>query len=387
MLQVCLGAIKNTASFMKPKFSNILTFAQIGRDRWPQKRASGERWGYIGAHSGRNLGDDAMFDALKDAWKTMWPDRQLVSVELPWHERRLGRVGLSGPPFFSGGILGGGTLIGPFWESQVRTMLRQGVPMWSLGTGAGSCGFIQPYQLDLATWTPLLKDFVRIGVRGPLSVDKLRAIGIDNAEVIGDLALILTRETLQTPSQTPQVAFNLSLPRSHEENYDEKDKLREVETVLREIVKRGWKIAPFAMNAVDLEPTRAALAGAGIENLEIPLLTSVDEFWRIVGPSTFVVAVRLHAAILAACAGVPTLMLGYRDKCMDFMASMDLQEWHVDLESDPTGVMIEKARALCDAAPGLRAPVLSRAQHWQETLRAYNRDIANHARAQTAAAV
>ncbi len=361
---------------MQSKIKTSLDTARIGRARLPQKRAASERWGYIGAHTGRNLGDDAMFTALESLWQETYPKRNLVTVELPWHERRLGKVGLSGQAFFKGGLLGGGTLIGPFWQVQARTLLQQGVPMWTLGTGAGSCGFVQPYQIDLSAWKPILDRFERVGVRGPLSRDKLRAIGVEKAEVVGDLALLLTRETAFEPSETPCVAFNLALPTQGEENYDEEAKLREVETVLRELVQKGWKIVPFAMNAVDIEPTRSALQRAGIEDCNVPLMRDVDEFWSLTGPCAFVFAVRLHAAILAACAGVPTLMLGYRDKCLDFMASMNLEAWHVDLEKAPQGAMIAAARELCEQAPRLRAPILARAQHWQAILTSYNQSIA-----------
>lgn len=358
------------------KIDNLLTMARVGRARWPRKRAPGKRWGYIGAHTGRNLGDDAMFTAFRGLWQETSPERELVTVELPWHERRLARVGLSGPAFFEGALLGGGTLIGPFWESQVRTLMRQGVPLWTLGTGAGSCGFVQPHQLDLSSWKSLLNDFVGVGVRGPLSLDKLRAIGVERAQVVGDLALILAQSAPLPLSQRPQFAFNLALPGASEQNYHEQEKLREVETVLAELTRQGWQVVPFAMNAVDIEPTRAALARAGIANQGVPLLHSIEEFWQTIGPCAFVIAVRLHAAILAACAGVPTLMLGYRDKCLDFMASMNLEAWHLDLESAPEGAILEGARRLSAQAPSLREPVLQRAQHWQTTLRAYSAGIA-----------
>lgn len=358
------------------KLKTSLETANIARARLPQKRAASKSWGYIGAHTGRNLGDDAMFAALRSLWAKTYPQRELVTVELPWHERRLGQFGLSGQGFFEGGLLGGGTLIGPFWQSQARTLLQQGVPMWTLGTGAGSCGFVQPYQLDLSAWQPLLDKFERVGVRGPLSRDKLHAIGVEKAEVVGDLALLLTREHGFEASPTPQVAFNLALPVQGEENYHEEAKLREIETVLRELRQKGWEIVPFAMNKVDIEPTRAALERAGLEGCEVPLLRDVEEFWALTGPCAFVIAVRLHAAILAACAGVPTLMLGYRDKCLDFMASMDLEAWHVDLETAAQGAMIEATRQLCEQAPRLRAPILARAQHWQTVLSSYSASIA-----------
>lgn len=369
---------------MARRAQNVVKVAQLGGTRRQLARSSKTRWGYIGANTGRNLGDDAMFVALEKLWAELWPERQLTAIGLPWEERRLGRFGLAGERYFEGALLGGGTLIGPFWGSQVQTLLNQNVPLWALGSGAGSCGFVQGPQLDLKEWGPRLRDFVRVGVRGPLSYAKLQEIGAP-AKIIGDLALLLTKDAPALPSSRPRVGFNLALPQAHEVHSDEEGKLREIETALLQWVRDDWDIVPFAMNAVDIAPTQAALERVGLK-MTVPLYQSADEFFRHIGPCAFVVAVRLHAAILASCVGVPTLMLGYRDKCLDFMASVGMENWHVDLLDFKRGDILEVANALSLEAPTLRQPLWEQARRWQETLHAFNADIVATAKSAAKAA-
>ncbi|MDQ6676808.1 MAG: hypothetical protein M3Z09_05880, partial [Acidobacteriota bacterium] len=47
--------------------------------------------------------------------------------------------------------------------------------------------------------------------------------------------------------------------------------------------------------------------------------------------------------VLACCAGVPPVLLAYRKKCEDFMASMDLQEFAVPVSKE-TGPALLRAK-------------------------------------------
>jgi polysaccharide pyruvyl transferase WcaK-like protein len=107
------------------------------------------------------------------------------------------------------------------------------------------------------------------------------------------------------------------------------------------------------------------------ENVTIPVLATAEEFFRTVQGCRFTIAVRLHASVLSCCAGVPPLMLGYRDKCLDFMESMDLADWHVSLTDAEPGEITAKARLLEGKCGEMREPVWNRARHWQAALRKY----------------
>lgn len=48
----------------------------------------------------------------------------------------------------------------------------------------------------------------------------------------------------------------------------------------------------------------------------------------------FSVCVRLQGAVLSLCAGTPVILLGYRDKCEDFMHSVESIDTYVDLQGE-----------------------------------------------------
>ena len=328
------------------------------------------RLGLICGGSG-NLGDDAMVEAARK----LLLHTQLIRFGHPKQEARLKQLKLSGSPYFQSVILGGGTLISPTWAEHVRAALQQGLPVWSLGTGVGSHGFLQTDTVTLQEWKPLLKDFHRIGVRGPRSKTTLESMDIPNVEVVGDLALSLALENLKPPADPPRFALNISVPVGQSYNEGEYACLKELELVLPKLIQQGWQPVPIAMHSSDILPIQQLLHKVSLDYIPVPLLSSSDEFFRLVSPCSLTIAVRLHAAVLSCCVGVPPLMLGYRDKCLDFMQSMHLEDWHVPIQAAPPNSIFEKAMLLSDQAVYLRADVLSQAQVWKNTLYQYVKDV------------
>jgi polysaccharide pyruvyl transferase WcaK-like protein len=343
--------------------------------RWALQRLgahSGLHVGYIGGHGGGNLGDDMMRGIVRE----LFPQHRLVDCVESWHEKRLAKVGLSGPRYFQHVLLGGGTLISPFWYGKVETAIEQGIPISTLGTGAGSCGFIQDDTIDLSQWAPLLKRFKYLGVRGPRSVKRLQAIGVEHAEAIGDLALYLTRDEPVEPDPTPTIAVNLSLPAKDEPQCGEAQRFEELVHTLRPYVRRGWALRPYAMHAADVEPTRHLVERLQGASGPVPHLDSVDAFFNHVGPATVNIAVRLHGVILGCCAGVPPIILGYRDKCLDFAESLYLQKSCIYMPTARMGDVTITTNAAIETAPQSRHRMIGRAQALKTRLLAYTQQIA-----------
>jgi polysaccharide pyruvyl transferase WcaK-like protein len=318
-----------------------------------------------------NLGDDAMFEAIC----RLLPDRHLITFALPDQESYLGHLGLSGRSYFDSIILGGGTLINPAWLEAVTEAARKEVPLYTFGTGVGSCGFEQPDGVDVSEWRSLLGGFARLGVRGPRSKRSLEALGLRNAEVVGDLALSLTSDRAVEPAKDPpQVALNIAMPSGQDYDAPANAFLSDVATAVRRLVKQGWQVVPFAMASMDTPPVTRFLQEVDLAHLPVPVLTTTRQFFDLIAPCTFTIAVRLHGAILSTCIGVPPLMLGYRDKCLDFMESVELTEWHIALGDAAPGEISDRTARLAEVAPSLRADVLARSQRWRRKLESYARD-------------
>jgi polysaccharide pyruvyl transferase WcaK-like protein len=346
--------------------------AEVARRRLAPLLLDKPRVAYVGGHGDRNLGDDALFEAAVQ----LLPGFHLEPFRFPSQERRLALLGLSGARYFHQFVLGGGTFINPYGAITVRAALRQGLLAWTLGTGVGSAGFNMSRRLDLSEWRPMLRDFHALGVRGPLSQALLDELGVHHAQVVGDLALALTRPAVTPPAEPRRFAVNITLSPPHEPEGYGYERLEGLERALRELLGRGWEPVFIAMHRNDFEPVRRLMAAVGRSEDRLHHPHTAEQYLRLVEPCTLALAVRLHAAVLACCAGVPPLMLGYRDKCLDFMASMGLERWHVDLLSSEEAIL-PRALELAEAADGLRAPVLEQARHYQRTLHAYVQRLAS----------
>lgn len=338
-----------------------------GIERGPYCVRRKKNIGYIGWIGHGNLGDEVMYQAIC----AKWADTNLIHYAYPRREERLARFGLSGFPFFSGVLLGGGTLISPGFIDLVRTALNQGVPIFTLGTGVGSSGYEQPIEVDLGEWKTLLPRFQRLGVRGPLSQQRLLKQNIEKSEIIGDIALSLSQPRLFPAADPPEFLVNVALPDGDAYGGGEYRNVAALEAVIKALTKEGWRPIPIAMAEKDIAPTQALINAASAFPATTERVTSAGRFFELARACSLTIAVRLHTAILSACVGVPPLMLGYRDKCMDFMESVELGEWYVDLNVASPADIQEKAFRLSKAAPELRPAVLEKAQYWRKVQEAY----------------
>jgi len=328
------------------------------------------RLAYVGGYGFQNLGDDALFEAARQELDGFY----LATYRYPPQEVRLARLGLSGSRYFEQFILGGGTFINPYGLPVVRTALQQGLPAWTLGTGVGSAGFSMSRQPDLTEWRPLLRDFRAVGVRGPYSKALLDALGVPHVEEIGDLALVFAQAAPSPVTHPRRFAVNITLPPPEEREGYPYERLEGLERAIRALMAREWTPVFVAMHSNDHAAIRRLMAAVGQPEAPLHMPERTREYMELVGACTLTLAVRLHAAVLSCCAGTPVLSMGYREKCLDFMASLGLEAWHVDLAT-PEGDLFERALALAEQADGLRSTVLARAQEKQRGIRAYVRKL------------
>lgn len=327
------------------------------------------RIGYLGGQGAGNIGDDVMLAFTRH----ILAPANVVPFAYPGEERRLAKVRLSGTRYFRSVLLGGGTLINAHWADQVRTALDLEIPVWTLGTGVGSSGFGMPMEVNIDEWGPILRQVQRIGVRGPLSRNRLVALGLgDRVEIVGDLALGLARDRTVRASDPPKVAINLALHGRPDLQGGVPNAEKGVVTLVSRLRRRGFQPVLVAMHPTDASPLGRLANALGLPDSTVNMPRTGDEFFRLVEDCLFIITVRLHAGVLACCAGVPALMLAYRDKCIDFMESMDLRNWCLDVRAAQVAPPVDElGQSLIDQAPAMRKSVLKRAQSWKRALMAY----------------
>lgn len=304
-----------------------------------------------------------MFEAAKG----ILPHWQVIPYNLLGRERRLARFGLSGRSYFNSVVLGGGTLINVFTKRLVRLALSQGLRVSAIGTGVGSPGWGVEAALD-PEWKSLLRQFARVGVRGPVSKAALDALEVPHVQIVGDLAFVLGREMLVPPEDPPTFVLNVTVAPAGSGERWEYDDLIELECAAQNLVANGWRPVPVAMNERDVEPLRRVLAKVWNGEMNIPIVRTADEFFSLVSRCTMGIVLRLHAGILSACVGVPSVMLGYREKCLDFMGSVQLEEWYISPRERRPGQISWRVKDLSERALMLRPVLLERIAEYRRGL-------------------
>lgn len=357
----------------RPGYWEIRKGALFVRDRMLRAPHGSVKFGYIGAHQKGNLGDDAPFIAAR----RLLPKSSVLTYGPPVLESLLKGIGRSGPRYLNAVILGGGTLINPIWIEQVRDALAKGIPIWSLGTGVGSCGFEQPWEIDFEEWREPLGEFQGIGVRGPRSKKALEGLGVQDIKVIGDLGLSLAQDRPHRAADRPRLGMNVTVPEGRRAG--DYSTLRQISVFAHRLADAGWEMAPIVLHPWDAEPTREVLSGLPVDPNGFAPARDLEQLWNQLGSCTLTVAGRLHAAVLSSCVGVPPIKIVYREKCLDFMDSMDLSDWCVRLESEDETSAIETANRALDRAPEIREAVWARAREWKEITEAYVKEMIERA--------
>lgn len=277
---------------------------------------------YIGGHGHDNYGDDVMFNILERHLKD--ENYKLITIHSYGIEKVLKYFNLSGSAFFERIILGGGTLINDMWFYKVESLLNLKVPMVSLGTGVGSCGLEQNKKIDFLKWKLVLNDFEEINVRGAISKERLLSIGI-NSNIIGDLALLNGKTRVIKPEKK-KIVLNLIDIKEYNDFWES------LIPKIKLLIEDGWEIIPLVLNPIDYEYTKSYFEKLNIKG-DFTLVRDENHFLNIISGARFSICVRLHGAVLTAIENIPTILFGYRDKCLDFMGSIDQKRFCLNVDN------------------------------------------------------
>ncbi|WP_166503366.1 polysaccharide pyruvyl transferase family protein [Modestobacter italicus] len=279
-----------------------------------------------------NLGDDAMIAAhrrLLPGWDV---------TQVPNHG---GFAPLSGAALRRVAVicLGGGTLVlnGHFRETLERLMrAAPDAPRVMLGVGVEDLEFREGRRAavlsEVATWRPLLTEFEQVRVRGPLSQRTVASMGLDSV-VVGDPAIALPDQspgdpTGQRPSDRARIGVNFGVT-DDLWGGDHAAFRSTVVAAIGRLVGAGHDVALLAttvqdrvhLSEVARECSAAGVTVAGPNSVGLAALDTALKRCSVV------VGEKLHALVLAARLGIPTLALEYRPKCRDFQLSVGRGDW------------------------------------------------------------
>lgn len=298
---------------------------------------------YLGWHGLGNLGDDAIYDAVRGQL------RGATFLDLPRLPHQLiyatvtAAMGLNRSLRRSSQVVGGGTLVG---RSQWRLLVNRGLALtkdnasYAIGVGVEDPAFggrnSGSGRGELTRWAPILSKFRTVSVRGPRSAELLSDIGLD-VEVSGDPALLLPR-----PAVTPEdglIGVNLGFG-DDLWGHDPKQLADEIAGAVKQLSSHGYRFVGILMNPEDRRWTEMALRD--IPEAEMVLPANPDAATRELARCSVAIVTRLHASVLASLSDTPVVSLEYQPKCRDFALAIDDERSLVRTDEVNSGAVVDR---------------------------------------------
>lgn len=303
---------------------------------------------YLGWHGRSNLGDDAIYDAVR----SQLPGARFLDLPcLPSEMIRAAATGMNRSLRRSVQVVGGGTLVG---RRHWRLLIKRGLALtrdngsYAIGVGVEDPVFIGRKsgsgKDELKRWAPMLSEFQIVSVRGPRSAELLSDIGLD-VQVSGDPALVLPR-----PEVDPEdglIGVNLGFG-DDLWGHDPNTLTEQMSVALQHLSSQGYRFLGVLMHPEDKRWTQRALNGIAAD---IVCPVDANAAARELARCSVAVVSRLHAGILASLSDTPVVSLEYQPKCRDFALSIDDERSLIRTdELRSTAVVDRVAAALAESA-------------------------------------
>jgi polysaccharide pyruvyl transferase WcaK-like protein len=223
-----------------------------------------------------------------------------------------------------------------------------------------------------AEWRAELADLPEIGVRGPRSKRLLDEAGFRNVTVTGDPALALRRAVVAAPPVGRRaVAINAGQSNGSMWGSEERA-LAAMASAAARLEKAGFEVRIFPVWSGDVAACYAMARAAGLPDDAVdPLILDPDAFLRYLDRFDVVIAIKLHAAVLAAAAGVPFVAIEYRPKVRDFTDSIGWDRFTFRSDAVEAEDLERAARELFVDLDGFRSLLDIRVSELAATFSAY----------------
>jgi polysaccharide pyruvyl transferase WcaK-like protein len=308
---------------------------------------------YTGWVGYRNLGDEILLEAARESLapaKVVWvrdfgsPLARAV-INMRSHELAM---------------LGGGTQIGVHSPiDRFKAALARSKAGFVFGAGV-TPAMTGPAPSWLENWGAVLRPLEYVGTRGPESAETLRRVGV-NAQALGDPVCWFAK-TADFWTPDPQL-IGMNIGTSHGHMFGNESAIQKNFVELaRRLLAAGHRIEFFCVWPEDLETTRRVAADAGLTNPVIhEIYEEAAKFQETVRRMQVFVGIKLHACALAMCSGVPTLIVGYREKCLEFAMTVGAGDFCLRSDTLDAGQMLEVVDQLRMRGPEVSASMLGHA--------------------------
>ena len=227
-------------------------------------------------------------------------------------------------------------------------------------------------------WVDLLEELPVVGVRGPLSKAYLDEAGSRNVVVCGDPAVAYhaayaKRPLSARPDGPLRVGINVGFYPGTGPPGGSSNSFVALALWLR---KAGHQIQIIPAWSRDLKACEEVASRAGLDlSVIAPPCSGPEDFLAKIENLDLLVALNLHAGIMAAAANVPFVSLEYHPKCRDFATTLGWEEFLIRTDQLDPGILIELVSALMAQLDIKRTELCQRMCKLMNTFEDYCRDI------------
>ena len=330
---------------------------------------------YLGWHGRGNLGDDAIYDAVR----SQLPGARFLDLpRMPNEMFRAAATGLNRSLRRGTQVLGGGTLIGRrHWRRLITRglALTRGQGSYAIGVGVEDPVFTGRRsgsgKDELKRWLPILSQFHTVSVRGPRSAELLSGVGLDVA-VSGDPALVLPR-----PDVLPEeglIGLNLGFG-DDLWGHDPAMVAEQMSGAVRQLSSQGHRFVGILMHPDDQRWTELALGGI---TADIVHPADAGAAAHELARCSVAIVSRLHAGILAALSETPVISLEYQPKCRDFALSIDDERSLLRTDEVTSAAVVDRVGSTLADSATIRTKTRTAVAHLRQRLQAEYGALGRH---------
>jgi len=320
---------------------------------------------YLGWQRMGNIGDDAIYDAVR----SQLPGATVLDLpRFPREKIHAAATGLNRSLRRSTQVVGGGTLIG---RRHWRRLVTRGQALtkrngsYAIGVGVEDPTFVGRRsgsgKGELKRWVPILSEFHTVSVRGPRSAQLLADAGL-NVEVSGDPALLLPRPAIT--AQDGLIGLNLGFG-DDLWGQDPAHVAEQIAGATRQLASQGHRFVGILMNRADRRWTEQALTGINAQIVHPP---DANAAARELARCSLAIVSRLHAGILASLSATPVISLEYQPKCRDFALSINDERSLIRTDTLTTTTVIDRVHHTLGNAPHIRTTTHNAVTHLRQRL-------------------
>ena len=335
---------------------------------------------YIGLVGKGNLGDEILGQVICSHFANklrLYSPMQMSKV-MTYAEKRI--------PYKTH-FLGGGTLIKSVSEHLRRLeRLHAQYPASKFivfGTGVGDTAMWEEFGIktNIEPWKQVLNHSKYISVRGPLSKQYLESWGIKKpVNVIGDPAILLARKAIKPKKNNHTIGLNLGslLTRNGRFHGGDQEAVYSFYIKLLTYLKANdFKVTFFPMKVTEVEQIKLITKNARLKNFRIcpAYQQPIEKTLKQLEAQDIFIGERLHSVIFASCTYTPCVMLEYRTKCLDFMASINCQQWNIRTDKLDLDFIVDQIRYFYTNMEGHQQLIFSEVQNKVRSLNQAREDV------------